>query len=210
MAGLLLPQTGALADSRQMRSSFPGRRIGGGTRGECTSRLLVHLVPVNSVYAPGTPALLGVLEGPALQPSPLELSFRPYRQEGMAMPREGLWKRDLPASSAGITLLEAGSIGAPMVWESHYRCEAKETSGDPLDFTVTTAPPVVSLLLGEGTTPAEEAKVRLGLLRLRERCGAVVPRSEVAATFGLEDLLGRGWPEQLPVRCPQAATIWAE
>ena len=46
--GAVLPT----AANPQLRSSFPGRRIGGGTRGECTARLLVHLVPKNSVFAP--------------------------------------------------------------------------------------------------------------------------------------------------------------
>jgi hypothetical protein len=44
----------ALAGSANLRNTAPGRRIGGGTRGECTARLIAHLVPSSSVFAPGS------------------------------------------------------------------------------------------------------------------------------------------------------------
>jgi hypothetical protein len=202
LAALLLPVAPAEADSKNLRSSFPGRRIGGGTRGECTGRLLAHLVPENSVYAPGGSALLGILEGPALKPMPVEASFRPYRQGGDVAETSPGVKRDLPAVPAGITLFRAAAIDGPTVWESHYLCAPESASTDPLDFVVTTAPPVVSLLLAEEQPAAADEAVRVALLRLHDRCGSMVSRSEVAQAFGLEDLLARGWPEQLPVRCP--------
>lgn len=43
------------------RSTFPGRRVGGGTRGECSARTLVHLVPETSVYAPDASGLVGLV-----------------------------------------------------------------------------------------------------------------------------------------------------
>lgn len=59
------------------RSTFPGRRVGGGTRGECSARILVHLVPENSVFAPGATGILGLVQGPTANPVSLELSFLP-------------------------------------------------------------------------------------------------------------------------------------
>ena len=35
------------------RNTFPGRRIGGGTRGECAARPVLHLVPSSNVFSPG-------------------------------------------------------------------------------------------------------------------------------------------------------------
>ena len=63
------------------RHSFPGRRIGGGTRGECAARQIVHLVPESSVFAPGSPALIGWLEGPR-RPTALELALRTAATDG--------------------------------------------------------------------------------------------------------------------------------
>ena len=41
---------------------FPGRRVVGSTRAECTSRLLVHLVSPESVYSPGPSRYLALLK----------------------------------------------------------------------------------------------------------------------------------------------------
>jgi len=91
---------------QNLRNSFPGRRIGGGTRGECSSRLLAHLVPASSVFAPGATATIGLLEGPTAQPRPLQLSFRPLTSAGTADAAQARTStRDLPASPAGVVLL---------------------------------------------------------------------------------------------------------
>ena len=61
------------------RNSFPGRRIGGGTRGVCTARLVAHLTPANNIQrvpAAG-PVRVAVLQGPTQQPYPLKISQIP-------------------------------------------------------------------------------------------------------------------------------------
>jgi hypothetical protein len=79
-----------------IRNSFPGRRIGGGTRGECWTRLFAHLVPANSVYTPGSPALIAVLEGPAKTPRPLIIELRSVLANGLPDPiAKPIFKRPL-------------------------------------------------------------------------------------------------------------------
>ena len=70
-----MPMT-ALAQAN-LRSSFPGRRVGGGTRGECSARILAHLVPDSSVFAPGATSGLGLVQGPTANPVSLNISFKP-------------------------------------------------------------------------------------------------------------------------------------
>jgi hypothetical protein len=179
-----------------LRSTFPGRRVGGGTRGECNSRLIVHLVPENSVYAGGSPPLLGVIQGPARDPRPLELRFRP--QGGAAASAE----QQLPASGAAVLLVRGPALTAPTIWESSYRCEEEIGSGasaDPLQFVQSTSPPALSLLVRDAS-PADQA-IQVRLVALQKRCGGSIPRAELAASFGLADLLDGDWPDQLPVRC---------
>ena len=60
----LLAEGSAALAQPNLRSTFPGRRVGGGTRGECAARLLAHLVPSDSVFAPGPALTVAVLEGP--------------------------------------------------------------------------------------------------------------------------------------------------
>ena len=178
------------------RSTFPGRRVGGGTRGECSARILVHLVPENSVFAPGATGILGLVQGPATNPVSLELSFQP---EGVG----SATTRTLPAASASLTLISGVDITVPTIWESTFNCETGDgvdSVQDPLAFTQPAFPPVLSLLLPD-VEPVDQP-VQKALTTLRAKCGGSVPAAQTLAQFGLGDLVTEEWPEQLPVRCP--------
>lgn len=196
---LLLEAWPAVAQPN-LRTTFPGRRVGGGTRGECTARVLAHLVPGTSVFAPGPAALVGLLEGPTANPRPITISFRQANAAGSSDSAQALQlRRELPASTAGVTLLKVPLKG-PTVWESVYRCEeASAASTDPLNFVTSAAPPAVTLLLLD-STPADTA-LQARLAQLKTACGATVTRQQLASSFDLTDVITADWPEQLPVRC---------
>jgi hypothetical protein len=61
------------------------------------------------------------------------------------------------------------------------------------------APPALSLLVTD-RTPADLA-VQAGLENLRRSCGKEVATAEVAAAFGLADVVTPSWPSRIPVRC---------
>ena len=178
-----------------LRSTFPGRRVGGGTRGDCTSRVLAHLVPASSVYSPGASGLLGLVQGPAINPVGLTMTFQ--SQAGGAAT-----SRTLDATDAGLILVRKADLKAPVVWQSGFDCASKEDSAqaDPLVFVEAASPPAVSLLLDE--QEPSDAAVQVALQALLQRCGATVPTRTTLATFGLVDVVTARWPEQLPVRCP--------
>ena len=185
-----------------LRNTFPGRRVGGGTRGICTARVLAHLVPASSVYGPGSSTTIGVLEGPTPTPMPLVVEFRPLRSGGTADGAQAARVRRLvPAAPVGVTLLTVPALKESTIWESSYECDpaAQSASSDPLAFVSSVAPPAVSLLVPEST--AADKAVQLGLQNLRRSCGTQVPRAEVARVFGLDDVVSQEWPAQVPVRC---------
>lgn len=186
-----------------LRNSFPGRRIGGGTRGECSARLLAHLVPASSVFAPGPAGAIGLIEGPTASPRPLMLSFKPLSAAGTAATAQAAsTTRDLPASPAGVVLLTRPAAKTATVWESAYRCEegSAAASGDGLDFVQSASPPAVSLLVSD-VQPADQP-LQAALKQLRALCGKTVATAEVSRTFGMADVVTPDWPAQLPVRCP--------
>ena len=189
----LMPIT-ALAQP-SLRSSFPGRRVGGGTRGECSARILAHLVPNNSVFAPGAISQLGLVQGPTANPVSLNISFQP--KSGGASTT-----RTLPAAPAAVILISGSSISAPTIWESEFDCASADgsASSDPLAFVETTSPPAVSLLVPD--PDASDAPVQAALKKLRSSCGSSVPTTSTLQTFGLADLVTAEWPKQIPVRCP--------
>ena len=189
----LMPIT-ALAQTN-LRNSFPGRRVGGGTRGECSARILAHLVPESSVFAPGTTSELGLVQGPTANPVSLNISFQP--KSGGASNT-----RTLPAAPAALILISGFSISAPTVWESEFDCASADASAssDPLAFVETASPPAVSLLVPE--PDASDAPIQAALKKLRSSCGSSVPTTSTLQTFGLADLVTAEWPKQIPVRCP--------
>lgn len=104
MLGAILPA----AANPQLRSSFPGRRVAGRIRGECTARMLVHLVPHNSVFAPDSDRLLGILQGPTQAPKPLLMDLGRLATAGTVSDAQNLVQRlRLDPLSVGVTLFHA-------------------------------------------------------------------------------------------------------
>ena len=129
--GLAIAGQAALAQSNS-RNSFPGRRIGGGTRGVCTARLVAHLTPANNIQrvpAAG-PVRVAVLQGPTQQPYPLKISL------------EGQPSVELAASAAGVVVLSLPAVSSDTPWQSSYVCPGGSSdSDDPLAFIAVAAPP---------------------------------------------------------------------
>ena len=185
-----------------IRNSFPGRRIGGGTRGECWTRLFAHLVPANSVYAPGSPPLIAVLEGPAKTPRPLIIELRSVLANGLPDPNaKSVFKRTLLPEPEGIRLIILSKLAQPVSWTSSYFCpDSPVPSDESLFFVSRSEPPPLTLLLPSNPSP-DDRKVWDTLGLLYKACGKTFPRQEVKRLFGFSDLLGDDWPENLPVRC---------
>ena len=179
-----LSELAALAQS-DSRNTFPGRRIGGGTRGLCTSRSVAHLTPANNIQRVSVtgPSRVAVLQGPTQQPYPLKVSL------------QGLTSFELPASPAGVDVLKLPRLNGDTRWESRYACPgggAHDTQ-DPLSFVSVAAPPAVSLL-----SPSSDGIDQFDALAAH--CGGSVALSQVKQWLGLDGLPGE-WPQLLPVRC---------
>ena len=179
-----------------LRSTFPGRRVGGGTRGECSARILAHLVPSNSVYSPGASGDLGLVQGPTANPVGLTMTFRQNADEGVES------SRALDASPVGLILFRGVGVDVPTIWESSFDCDADDqlSSADPLSFVESVSPPTISLLLPQ--SEPSDISAQNALEEMRKKCGATVPAVATLAQFGLAELFTKDWPNQLPVRCP--------
>ena len=199
VVGWLAIASQALADVN-MRNSFPGRRVGGGTRGECTARLVAHLVPNSNVFAPGSSGLIAILQGPSANLSPLIVAFKPANSAGVVEPRASLLEsRELPPAPVGLVLLKAPSLAGAVQWESSYRCGGGLADADPLNFVSAGAPPALSLLVK--TAEPVDRQIQAELAQWKPRCGGTIAREQVAKIFALDEVLGPDWPAQLPLRC---------
>ncbi len=175
----------------QSRNSFPGRRVGGGTRGECVSRLIVHLVPESSVFAPGKEGVIGWLEGPSRDPKPIEISLLKRNKP--------VFMRSIVSSGPRLVLLRLLQTQLfPIVWESAYRC-AESQAGDEFGFIGVESPPAKSLLVDESRLI--DSAVQDQLKELLLTCDSKVPLSKIKLLFGLEDVINSQWPQEVPVMC---------
>jgi len=190
---------GAALAQESLRNTFPGRRVGGGTRGECSARVVAHLVPATSVFAPGRSGLVGLLQGPSANPRPLVTEVMPFVAVGTTPPRNQGRQITVPATGAELVLLTPALPSLPRVWESSYQCEGAAAADDPLAFVQAASPPARSLLVADGT-PADQ-KIQAALQTLKRSCGASVPRDQLVSLFALGDVITTEWPQALPVRC---------
>ncbi len=196
MLGAVLPA----AASPQLRSSFPGRRVGGGTRGECTARLLVHLVPQNSVFAPDAQGLLGTLQGPTQAPKPLLMDLRRLASAGTVADAQNRVQRlRHDPAPVGVTLFRA-PVADGVVWESSYQCIAPEPGVDALSWDGGfDAPPAITLLLADPTPLDLTLQGRLRALA--GQCDSFIAKERLIQDFNLAALDLSSWPDRLPVRC---------
>ena len=177
----------------QSRTTFPGRRVGGGTRGECAARQIIHLVPDSSVFAPGPEGLIGWLEGPSPDPKPIEVALR---KQNASTPE---LSRSVASAGPRLVLLRLPkALALPLVWESGYQC-AETPAADEFGFIGADAPPAKSLLVVD-SGPADAA-VQTHLNTLLASCGSTTPVATISRLFDLEHVVSSRLPEVLPVVC---------
>ena len=182
------------------RNSFPGRRVGGGTRGECAARPIVHLVPASSVFAPGSTALIGWLEGPSSNPQPLEVTLRAAAADGSADAGAApVVQKQVPAAANRLVLLSIPTGPRPLLWESSYRCGVDD-GGDEFGFITASAPPALSMLVQQGGQ--EDQQLQQQLASLKASCGATTPLAPLKTALQLgDDVVDASWPQRVTVAC---------
>ena len=200
MSALVVQVICASSVEASSRNTFPGRRIGGGTRGECAARPVVHLVPSSNVFSLGSTNLIALLEGPSANPKPLEVLLRPASDDGLATPNVSpLLQQSLGASVNRLVLLRVPAASSPLLWESSYQC-GEDDGSDEFGFVTASAPPALSLLLPEADSQAGSLQQQLA--SLQAVCGsstAVAPLKQVF-DFG-DDVIDDSWPETVTVQC---------
>jgi len=183
------------------RDSFPGRRVGGGTRGECAARPIVHLVPSSSVFAPGDPLVIALLEGPSANPQPLQIALGVASSDGgFAAAVPPVLQRELPGAKNRLVLLRLPSSKKALRWESSYRC-GQEGGGDEFGFITASAPPALSLLV-PGSGDRDDKNLRQLLANLQKSCGGAAAVQPLKSALQLDDdVINDSWPEQVTVQC---------
>ena len=182
------------------RNTFPGRRIGGGTRDECASRPMMHLVPSSNVFSLGSSKLIAVLEGPSAKPMPLEIILRPVSRDGITTPGvEPFMRKSLGAGVNRLIILSLPTASVPLLWESSYQC-GEDDGADEFGFITASAPPALTLLLPE--SDSEAAILQKQLASFQSSCGSTTAIAPIKSTFDFGDeVIDDSWPQAVTVKC---------
>ena len=183
------------------RNSFPGRRVGGGTRGECAARSVVHLVPSSSVFAPGGSSLIAVLEGPSSNPQPLQIVLRVASADGGFDAADApILQREVPGAQNRLVLMSLPSASKSLRWESSYQC-GPEGGGDEFGFITASAPPALSLLV-PGSGDRDDRHLQQVLANLQKSCGDTADLEPLKTALQLGDeVVNDSWPQAVSVMC---------
>ena len=60
--------------------AFPGRRVGGGTRGECSARKIMHLVPESNIAFQNKLGHFALIIGPSNDPKDININFKEFEE----------------------------------------------------------------------------------------------------------------------------------
>jgi len=180
-----------------LRNSFPGRRVGGGTRAICDSSAIVHLVPSNNVFSPGHSRRLALLKRKTIH-SFLSISkFRKYTTKGMT--GEILMKKTLNGPS-GIYLIQAPYFKNHLIWESSLICpNSNENDTGLFGYDHSLPPPARTLLLREATN--DDMYLADNIKWLTQFCNSSVDIKDFSRRFPLDDLSDSMIGSKLIVHC---------
>ena len=188
--------TATVADD--LRSQFPGRRVGGGTRGECSARFIAHVATPNSTYSPGESGLLAILQGPSSNHRPIRTKFGNY-----SVNKEILYNDELILShpNASLFIFKIPKIVVETSWSSNYKCSDETTNNfGILDFVEESSPPALSLLLKKASK--EDLPIQKSILKYSKKCDKKAQTQDIFTEFKLGNNIDKkNWPIDLDIIC---------
>ena len=186
------------SDVNDLRSQFPGRRVGGGTRGECSARYLAHIVNPDSIFSPGKSGLLAILQGPSTNPKDLITKFGIYN---LNKDTEHISEIRLNHPKPSLFIIPSPKINSPISWSSSYDCQTIPTEDvGILNFIDDTSPPALSLLLNEPND--ENLTLQNNIVKFSSSCSSTVKTDDVITAFSLQNTINKDdWPLTLDVKC---------
>ena len=185
-------------------SAFPGRRLGGGTRGECSARKIMHLVPDNNILFHNSDGQIALIIGPSSSPKDVKIAFKPYSSPdgNFNGPSPEIDELFISNSSEKIILLNIPKKKFPFTWESAFECSddnEESFDGFGFDFIQDNSPPAISLIAPESLQKKNNSEDKI--LWLSKYCGKNISQNELNKKFQINELFDENWLEEIYVDC---------
>ena len=185
-------------------SAFPGRRLGGGTRGECSARKIMHLVPDNNILFHNSEGQIALIIGPSSSPKDVKIAFKPYSSPdgNFNGPSPEIDELFISNSSEKIILLNIPKKKFPFTWESAFECSddnEESFDGFGFNFIQDNSPPAISLIAPESLQKKNNSEDKI--LWLSKYCGKNISQNELNKKFKINELFDENWSEEISVDC---------
>ena len=185
-------------------SAFPGRRLGGGTRGECSARKIMHLVPDSNILFHNSEGQIALIIGPSNSPKDVKIAFKPYSSPdgNFNGPSPEIDELFISNSSEKIILLNIPKKKFPFTWESAFECSddnEESFDGFGFNFIQDNSPPAISLIAPESLQKKNNSEDKISWLS--KYCGKNISQNELNKKFQINELFDENWSEFISVDC---------
>ena len=185
-------------------SAFPGRRLGGGTRGECSARKIMHLVPDNNILFHNSDGQIALIIGPSSSPKDVKIAFKPYSSSdgNFNGPSPEIDELFISNSSEKVILLNIPKKKFPFTWESAFECSddnEESFDGFGFNFIQDNSPPAISLIAPESLQKKNNSEDKISWLS--KYCGKNISQNELNKKFQINELFDENWSEEISVDC---------
>ena len=173
------------------RSTFPTSRMGGGTRGQCGSRLIIHIVPITNKYSPDKNRLLAIYLGKAKEPKPLTVEIRNKSHSEQKLIFEPYGE--------SLLIFKIQSIENNTLWKSYFNCSDIQ-SDNMINFMSNISNPVSTLISKESNL--EQKRYQKFINRAHNRCGTTITNEEIKNLTSLDEEISSKLSENISIICP--------
>jgi len=173
------------------RSTFPTSRMGGGTRGLCGSRLIMHIVPVENKYTPDKTRLLAMYLGKTKEAKPLTVEIINNSQIEQ--------KLNFEPSGEALFIFKIQSIDNTTLWKSYFNCSDIQ-SDNMINFMSNISNPVSTLISTESNL--EQKKYQRFINKAHNKCGTTITNEEIKNLTSLDEAISSKISENVSIICP--------
>ena len=191
---LLLPFIFVNKSLSNINNAFPGRRVGGGTRGECSSRLLINLVNKDNALYINKLDPIAILAGKTKTSEAIRISL-------INDNRKVLSSINIPSETSELIIIKSLPIGIDQILEAKPICKNDTDNSDPFTIVSSVFPPTKSHLLKNKRNKDKEIKSYLSTML--NKCNTQVEVNQIINMWGLEKGLAEKYnlPENIPIKC---------
>ena len=160
--------------------AFPGRRVGGGTRGECSARKIMHLVPESNIAFQNELGHFALIIGPSNDPKDIN-DFK------------------IKASKEKVFLISIPSQDVPFILESSFDCNDNTDMGFDFNFIQDDSPPAQTLIAPSSYQKSKNEEDKMAWLS--KFCDKNISQSSLTEKFQIGEFFDENWAKDIDVTC---------